>query len=403
MKNDRYLSRFQVVLMAVAAGAAVANIYYNQPILREIALSFDVPENKAGVITILTQAGYGLGLFFITPLGDKLSRKNLIITLFSLLILTLLLMVAAVNILEVWILSILIGILSVPVHVILPMAASMNSGNRGKTLGTIFSGILIGILAARLIGGFVADWLNWRYVYGFSALLVLAVTIMIKISLPDFQSEFNGRYFQLLHSAMMQIKRFSLLRQTALSGGLLFGVYCTLWTTLTFYLSRPPFDYQPHTISLFGLVAFAGALIAPMFGKFAGNGNTSKSLLLSISMVFAGLIMIKLIPGSVAVLAFSLLILNIGLPANQVVNLSIIYTLNSSSNSRINTIYMTTYFAGGALGTAAGLLCWKTGGWSWTTSQMILWSLVALGIILKTAKQLGHYSLTANDLYVPER
>lgn len=400
MKGNTILTRFQVVLMAVAAGASAANLYYNQPILKELATSFNVTENKAGIISMLTQAGYGLGLFFITPLGDKINRKNLILTLLSFLVLTLLLMVAAFNITEVWVLSILIGILSVSVHVILPMAASLDTVNRGKTLGTIFSGILIGILAARLIGGFVTEWLNWRYVYAFSALLILTITLLLKVNLPDARNDYAGHYFQLLRSSLLQIKRFALLRQTALAGGLLFGVFCSLWTTLTFRLSGPPFNFHPGTISLFGLLAFAGALIAPSFGKLADRGNTSQSLFLSITMIIAGMILIKLVPDSVGMLAMAVLILNIGLPANQVTNISIIYNLDQSSNSRINTIYMTTYFIGGAIGTSAGLLCWKLGGWNWVTWQMMIFSLAALGIILKSIRELGHNRIVADGLYV---
>ncbi len=400
MNENISLTRFQVVLMAVAAGASAANLYYNQPILKELATSFNVTENKAGAISMLTQAGYGLGLFFITPLGDKINRKKLILTLLTLLVLTLILMVAAFNITEVWVLSILIGILSVSVHVILPMAASLDTVNRGKTLGTIFSGILIGILAARLIGGFVTEWLSWRYVYGLSALLILSITLLIKVNLPDVRNEYSGRYFQLLRSALIQIKRFSLLRQTALTGGLLFGVFCSLWTTLTFRLSGPPFNFHPDAISLFGLVALAGAVIAPSFGKFSDRGNTTTSLLLSIAMVIAGLILIKLVPDSVATLALAVLILNVGLPANQVTNISIIYNLDQSSNSRINTIYMTTYFIGGAAGTSVGLLCWKLGGWDLATWQMMIFSLAALGIILKSIRELEHNRVIANRLTV---
>jgi predicted MFS family arabinose efflux permease len=400
MKSNVILTRFQVILMAIAAGASVANIYYNQPILREIAISLDVNDGKAGMISMLTQIGYGLGLFFITPLGDKISRKRLIIILLSLLDIVLLLMFTAVNIIEVWVLSILIGILSVSVHVILPMAASLDSGKKGKTLGTIFSGILIGILAARLIGGFVAQWLGWRYVYGLSALFVLSITLMLRANLPDSVNGYQGHYLQLLKSALNQFRRFSLLRQTALAGGLLFGLFCTLWTTLTFHLSGPPFNFHPGTISLFGLVAFAGALIAPAFGRLADRGNSPVSLLLSILMIFAGLIFLKITADSLITLTIAMLILNIGLPANQVTNLSIIYTLDQSSNSRINTIYMTTYFVGGALGTFLGLICWKLGGWDLVTWEMVLLALAAGLIILKSIKELGTLNIGTRKFYL---
>ena len=386
MNENKALSKFQILLMAIAAGASVANIYYNQPILKEIASTFKVTENEAGTISMLSQIGYGLGLFFISPLGDKINRKNLILTLLSLLFVTLLLMTMASNIHEVWGLSIFIGILSVSVQVILPMAASLDSVNRGKTVGTIFSGILIGILAARVFSGFVAEWLSWRYVYGFSAILILIVTLLLKVYLPDVRNEFKGHYFQLLQSALRQIKRFSLLRKASLTGGLLFGVFCSFWTTLTFHLSGPPFYYHADIIGLFGLVAIAGALMAPVFGKLADKGNANRSLIWAVSMIIFSLLLMKFLPNSVVILVIAVLILDIGVQAMQVTNVSMIYTLDETSHSRINTIYMTSYFIGGALGTYVGLLCWKHGGWGLVLLQMLLWSILALGIVLKGKK-----------------
>jgi len=386
MENTDALTKFQVLLMAFAAGASVANIYYNQPILKDISLTFDVTESKAGTISMLSQIGYGLGLFFIIPLGDKISKKNIILILLSLLIVTLLLMTVASSIHQVWILSILIGIFSVSVQVILPMAASLNPATRGKTVGTIFTGILIGILAARVFSGFVAEWLNWRYVYGFSAMLIFAITLMIKATLPAVRNEFEGHYFQLLQSVIYQIKRFSLLRDASLIGGLLFGVFCSFWTVLTFHLSGPPFFYHSDTIGLFGLVAIAGALMAPYVGKLADKGNSNRSLLFAVGLIIFSLLLMKLLPNSTIILIIAVIILNIGIQGMQVTNVAMIYTLDQTAHSRINTIYMTSYFIGGALGTFVGLQCWKYGGWSLVTGQMLFWSFLALGMILKREK-----------------
>jgi predicted MFS family arabinose efflux permease len=381
------LSKFQVVLMAIAAGVSVANIYYNQPILKEIASSFHVTENQAGTISMLTQIGYGLGLFFIIPLGDKINKKNLILTLLSLLTVALFLMTVAGSLFIVWALSLLIGILSVSVQVILPMAASLDSENRGKTVGTIFSGILIGILAARVLSGFIAEWLSWRYVYGFAAIMTLIITLLLKIYLPNVSNEFKGHYLRLLQSALQQIKRFPLLREASSTGGLLFGVFCSFWTILTFHLSAPPFQFHPDTIGLFGIVAIAGALMAPVFGKLADKGHSRRSLLMAVSLVIFSILLMKFLPTSLWALILAVLILDIGVQATQVTNVAMIYTLDETSHSRINTIYMTSYFIGGALGTFVGLLCWKHGGWSWVTWQMLLWALLALVIELKGKKQ----------------
>lgn len=403
MKENDALSRFQVILMAVAAGVSAANISFYQPILKEIALSFDITESKAGLISMLSQIGFGLGLFFITPLGDKINRKKLILTLFSLLFITLVLMATAVNVFELWLLSILIGLLSVSPQVILPMAASLDQVSRGKTVGTIFSGILAGILAARIISGFIGEWLGWRYVYVLSALLILILGILLRANLPEVKNEFKGHYFQLLKSSLSQLKRFPLLRQTSLAGGLIFGVFCSFWTTLTFYLSGPPFNFHPDAIGLFGFVAIAGPLLTPTFGKLADRGNAIYLLLMSISMIILSLVLIKLVPGSVAILTIAVLLLNIGIPANQVTNVSLIYTLDQSSNSRINTIYMTSYFIGGSIGTFVGLLCWKYGGWNWVSWQMMIFALAGLSVMFRIVRDLARYRVEANYLYVRKR
>lgn len=387
------LSKFQVVLMAVAAGFTAANVYVNQPILKEIATSLNISENKAGIISMLTQIGFGLGLFFITPLGDKISRKRLIITLQTGSFLVLALMAIAVNVLEFWLLSVLLGALSVSTQVITPMAASLDTVNRGKTVGFIFSGILIGILSARAISGFVAELMGWRYVYALSSLSILLISILIRFNLPDSKSDFKGNYYELLTSSVIQIKRFRLLRQTAIAGGLLFGIFCSFWTSLTFYLSGAPFNFHVDSIGLFGLIAIAGPVLTPAAGRLADKGFKSRILFAAISLVIIALILLKLFPESVIVIGIAVLLLNVGIPSNQITNLSIIYTLDQASNSRINTIYMTTYFIGGSLGTFAGLLSWKYGGWNWVIWQMMICVLAALVVVIKTILELEHYSL----------
>jgi predicted MFS family arabinose efflux permease len=384
--KEKGLSTLQVTVMAVAAGASVANIYYNQPILKDIATTFHVNESKAGSISMLSQIGYGLGLFFLIPLGDKTDKKKLILLLLMLLCVALGLITFSQNITQVWMLSVAIGILSVSVQVIVPMAASLDKVNRGKTIGHIFTGILIGILAARVCSGFIARWLGWRYVYGFSTVLIMSITLLLQLTLPNVKTEFKGRYLQLLQSTLLQIRRFPLLREAAVTGGLLFGVFCSFWTTLTFHLSGYPFYYHADKIGMFGLVAIAGALLAPYFGKMADKGGAKKSLILAVSLIISSLFLIKLLPHSTVSFVIAVLILDIGVQAMQVTNVARIYTLDENSHSRINTIYMTAYFIGGALGTFAGVTCWRIGGWSMVTWQMLVWSFLAMIIILKSKK-----------------
>ncbi|MFN6497005.1 MAG: MFS transporter [Nostoc sp. DedQUE01] len=377
------LTKVQVLIMAIAAGVCVANIYYNQPILKDIASSFRVSESEAGSISVLSQVGYGFGLFFLIPLGDKINKKKLILTLLGCLFCLLIAMAFSQNIVQAWILSMAIGITTVSAQVILPLAASIDRVTTGQTVGNIFTGVLIGVLGARVFSGYIAEWLSWRYVYGFSAVMILIVTVLLKIYLPNIKNDFNGYYLELLKSTLHQLKRFSLLREASLIGGLLFGVFCSFWTTLTFHLSGAPFYFQSDTIGIYGFVAIAAALTAPVFGKLADKGNSQRSLTFAVSLVIASLVIAKIASNSALAIAVAVLLIDVGVQAMQVTNIARIYTLDSQSNSRINTVYMTTYFIGGAVGTTLGLLCWNLGGWNLVTWQMLVFTLLAFLIIVR--------------------
>ncbi|WP_159800672.1 MFS transporter [Flavobacterium sp. MK4S-17] len=378
----KQITKTQIAVMSVAAGICVANIYYNQPILKDISHNFDVTESDAGIVSVLAQAGYGLGLFFLTPLGDKLNRKKLIIILMLLLAGVLIGTTFVENFFWLCIFSLLTGLMSVAAQVILPMAASMDKINRGRTVGIIFTGILVGILAARVFSGVIAGLFNWRYVYGIAAGMVLLSTIVIYFSLPDIKAAFSGNYANLLSSTLYQLKRFPLLRKTALLGGLVFGIFCSFWTTLTFHLSGSPFNYETDIIGLFGILAIGGALLAPLFGKLADKGNTQRSLLFSVTIVIAGIIAVMIYPFSVVAVTIAVLLIDVGVQATQVTNVATIYTLDETAHSRINTAYMTSYFIGGALGTFAGIKCWQIGGWNMVNWQLVFWGILALTVVL---------------------
>ncbi|HEY0177677.1 MAG TPA: MFS transporter, partial [Pedobacter sp.] len=248
-----------IPVMAVSAGVIVANIYYNQPILREIGLSVKASESEIGRISMLSQLGYGLGMFFLLPLGDMLNRKKLILSICGCLIATLILMTVSSTLTAVCVLSFFIGLFSVPAQIILPMAATLDNVNRGKTVGKVFSGILVGILGARVISGLITQWLGWRYVYGISAVMVLLMGILLQLYLPDVPAKFKGNYSGLLKSTVSLIGQYSVLRQAALLGAFTFGVFCSFWTTLTFHLGSAPLNYHAGEIGLFGLIAIGGA------------------------------------------------------------------------------------------------------------------------------------------------
>ncbi len=375
---ENKLSQKQVVLMSIASGIAVANIYYNQPILKDIQQTSHSSEAEAGIIALLSQAGYGLGLFFLTPLGDKIRRKKLTIILFLFLSVALVAMAFFENIHLLWISSLAVGLFAVAAQVILPLAASLDRVSTGKTVGKIFSGILIGVLAARVLSGFLANRLGWHSVYLFACAFVLIITILLKKYLPDAETSFSSNYLSLLQSTLYQFKRFVVLRVSCLVGGLMFGVFCSFWTNITFHLSRKPFNYSPEEIGLFGLVAIGGALAAPIFGKSADRGKSRRSLFFSMLLVLASVLTMHFFDTSLGIIIAGIFFLDVGVQAVQVTNVARIYGLDATSNSRINTIYMTCYFIGGALGTALGLLCWHYGGWNLATWQMVGFVLLAM-------------------------
>lgn len=372
--------------MSFSAGTIVANVYYSQPILRNIAESLGKSENAVGKIAVLAQLGYGLGMFFLLPLGDKLNRKKLILSICLTLIVMLLILANTTNFTLLLVLSFIIGVCSTPAQIILPMSAALGKENRGKNVGIVFSGILCGILGSRLLSGALTDLWGWQSVFLCSAILVSISSLLLFFLLPEMPAKFKGSYFGLLKSTISLIGQYKILRQASLLGSFTFGVFCSFWTTLTFHLSEEPFHYPASTIGLFGLIAIGGALVAPYFGKMADKGQVFKNLYLTVGMLFLSILVMWFFPHSIWVLIIAIFFLDIGVQATQITNFTRIYSLDEQAHSRLNTVYMTTYFIGAGTGTFFGLLSWSLGGWDFALSQMLIWSAIALGIVWLSSK-----------------
>lgn len=380
------ISAKQIYVMSAVAGINVANLYYNQPILNTIAHDLNVSALAVGNLPTFSQIGYGLGLFFISPLGDKIDRKKLLLFSHFLLGLALLGLSFVENIYALYLLSLLIGLFAVSAQIVIPMAAAMSGKDKGKVVGTIFSGLLTGILLARTLSGYITDWFdNWHVVFALSGLLVFACMAMISKTLPSIVPNFSKSYASLLYSSVYQLKRFSLLRSNALLIAVLFGVFCSFWTTLTFKLSMAPFNFDSDIIGLFGVLAVAGALFAPYIGKIADKINPTFTKILSVGMIVLSILLMKWFDTSLMAFIVATLLLDIGFQAVQINNLAQIYTLDENAHSRINTAYMSSMFVGGALGTFIGVYCWENGGWELVTLQLLALSVVSLVIILYNA------------------
>ena len=380
------ISAKQIYVMSAVAGINVANIYYNQPILNIIAQELHVSALAVGNLPTFSQIGYGLGLFFVSPLGDKMDRKKLLLLSHFLLGLSLIGLSLAENIYVLYALSLLVGLFAVSAQIVIPMAAAMSGKDKGRVVGTIFSGLLTGILLARTLSGYITDWFgNWHVVFALSALLVFACMVTISKTLPRVEPNFSKSYASLLYSSLYQLKRFSLLRANALLITVLFGVFCSFWTTLTFKLSQAPFNFDSDIIGLFGVLAVAGAMLAPYIGKIADKVNPTFTKMLSVGMIVVSILLMKWFDSSLTAFIVATLLLDIGFQAVQINNLAQIYTLDESAHSRINTAYMSSMFLGGALGTFIGVYCWEHGGWELVTLQLLALSVVSLAIIIYSA------------------
>lgn len=383
------ITKKQIFVMSIAAGVNVANIYYNQPILNNIAEDLNVSHMTVGNLPTLCQAGYGLGLLLVSPLGDKIDKKKLIIILHLLLSFSLLGLAFTSNIYLLYILSLLIGLFAVSVQVIIPMAAAMSPEKKGKIVGMIFSGLLGGILIARTISGYITQWFdNWHYVFGISAFFVLLCTFAIEKTLPNMQSHFNNSYFSLIKSSVLQLKRFSLLRRNSLLIALAFGIFCSFWTTLTFKLSQAPFNYESDIIGLFGILAIAGVIFAPKIGKLADRINPFFTKFLAVLMLIVSVLLIRWFDNSLTAFILATILLDIAVQAIQISNLAQIYSLDEKAHSRINTAYMSIMFLGGSIGTFVGVWAWQSGSWEYVTAQLLLWASLALLVLIYSLKYL---------------
>lgn len=379
------LSKTNVLFMAACTGLIVANLYYCQPLIILIANEFKIPEANAGTITYLTQAGYAVGLFFMVPLGDKIERKKqILITTFASVI-ALIIAATSKNFFILQIASLLIGITSIVPQLILPLAASLCAPEqRGKVVGTIMSGLLIGILLSRTLSGFIGQILGWRSMFWIAAGICLLIFFLIQNKFPENRPQFKGSYGQLIQSLFTLIKTQPVLREATLINVFSFAQFGAFWTTMVLLLSDAPFHFNSATIGLFGIVGASGALAAPIVGRLGDKGNSRIAvgygcLLLLISFVvyyFSGESVIGIIIGIV--------LMDIGIQGVHISNQTRVYSLLPEARNRLNTVFMSFSFLGTAAGSAYGLLLWKLGGWH----------AVALGCAVLAVISLTVYGLT---------
>jgi predicted MFS family arabinose efflux permease len=353
-----------VWFMAAATGVIVANIYYMQPLLADIARAFGLSVTEAGAVAMVGQLGTALGMLLFVPLGDTREKRGLITIMLLAAAAALVLVAASRSALWLAVACFLVGAMGSTVHIFVPFAAHLAPPReRGRVVGTVFSGILLGILLARTFSGFVGAYLGWRSVYEIAAAMILAVTVLVQFFLPRSKPTVDLSYVSLMRSTVNLVRNHPALRESAFIGASIFCCFSAFWTTLIFLLESPPFHYGSQAAGLFGLVGAAGAAGAPFIGRLTDKHGPRFTIGIALGFVFLSFILLGLTGKTLAGLIVGVLALDFGVQAGHVANQTRIYNLDSQARSRLNMFYMVCYFTGGSVGSLLGAWAWRAGGW----------------------------------------
>jgi predicted MFS family arabinose efflux permease len=366
MKNSAHgLSPALIVLMSVATGLAVASNYYAQPLLATIANAFSLSINQAGFIVTAAQLGYAAGLLLLVPLGDMFERRGLIVFM-TLLAAGGMLITATSQSLGMMILgTALTGLFSVVAQILVPLAAHLaEPQKRGRVVGTIMSGLLLGILLARTVAGLLASLGGWRTVYWVASVLMVLMALALWRGLPRVKQENNLNYPQLLGSVFSLFIKDSLLRTRALLGCLTFANFSILWTSMAFLLASPPFNFSEGVIGLFGLAGAAGALGARPAGGFADKGKAHMTTTIGLVLLLLSWIAVALGQFSIIALIIGILVLDLTVQGVHITNQTVIYRMMPEARNRLTAGYMTSYFIGGAAGSLISASAYQHAGWN---------------------------------------
>jgi predicted MFS family arabinose efflux permease len=385
--GDTPIDRRVVLLLAVTAGVSVANLYYAQPLLYLISSGLHVSATTAGLLVAGSQLGYAVGLALLVPLGDLVERRGLLsrVLLGTAAAAILCAVAPSFPVLAVAVIS--LGLLSVVAQIGVPLASSLAAEHeRGQVVGTVMSGLLIGILLARTLSGLVASVGGWRLVFALAAALMIALSIVLRRVLPLAPPTQKVRYPVALRSVLTLVAEEPILRQRMAIGFFNMGAFSILWTGVVILLGGPHYGYSEGTIGLFGLAGLAGVLMAPIAGRLADAGRGTLAMTLFLVAFLVSWPLLAVGQSTIAALILGIVVLDLGAQGAQISNQSVIYTLRPEARSRITTAYVVTYFLGGVSGSALAAIVYGAAGWHATCILGIGYSLTATAIWATTQR-----------------
>jgi predicted MFS family arabinose efflux permease len=358
------MSRVLVVVLAVAVGAAVANRYYIEPLLNLISRQFGCSNTAAGLLVSCAQFGYVVGVVLLVPLGDLIERRRLVTIMLLGAGVAAATCAAAPNLAVLAAALAVLGLLSVTAQILIPLAADLAAPRqRGQVVGTVTSGLLMGILGARTVSGLAAGLGGSRLIFALAAAAMLALSAVLSWVLPSSTAPERGSYRRLLASVVDLVATEPVLRQRMILGFLQMAGFTVLWTPSAFLLAGAPYHYGPATIGLFGLVGVAGALTAPMAGRLADRGLGRAALTTSLIVMLGSWGLLAVGRTSLVALIAGIALLDLGVQGAQVNHQSVIYALKPLARSRVNTAYMGAFVLGGVFGSLLAATVYGAGGW----------------------------------------
>ena len=344
LKENQGLPASLLWTLAIIAGISVANLYYNQPLLNRISRDLQTSEFTANLIAMITQIGYAIGLLFIIPLGDLFKRKTIILINFTVLVVSLLTIALTPYIHLILFASLLTGICSVMPQIFIPIAAQFSTPEtKGKNVGMIVSGLLTGILASRVVSGIIGEYLGWRFIFFVAAGMMVICVIIIMRVLPDMPCNFKGRYSDLMKSLFSLVMEYPQLRISSLRAGIAFA--------------------GNNIVGLLGLCGIAGALTASYIGNYVQVLGVKRLNYIGCGLIFSAWFSLYSGQNSYVGIIIGIFIIDIGMQCIQLSNQTTIFSLSPKAANRINTIFMTTYFIGGSIGTLLAGIFWHWFGW----------------------------------------
>ncbi len=350
--------------MAVIGGLTVANLYYNQPLLEAMRQSLEATELQANFITFITQIGYATGLILVVPLADKVSRRKIITVNMSVAVICCLAIALADNIWVIWLASLVLGCNSVVPQMFIPVASHFSKPeNKSRNMGIVLTGLLSGVLGARVLSGYIGELAGWRTMFAIGAVIMAACLVCMLRSLPVMPSSFDGSYGKLMKSIGSIYRSFPAVRIYALRGGLSFGSMMAIWSCMAFHLAGAPFHAGSDAVGMLGLCGLAGAMAASGIGKYIPRFGIEKFCLAGNILQFAAWIIAYVFSDGYAGLVVAIMLVDVGAQCYQLSNQSGCLALVPQATNRCNTIFMSHLFAGGSLGTLCAGIAWDCGGW----------------------------------------